>query len=96
MDKKLERIGILIQAGRMYSQDVGIGFGKERCAMRMRRGNRHMMKGREQPNKEKSRTARGKETKKYLKIMEGDTIKQAEVKEKEYQENGTTTRNQTI
>ena len=51
-------------------------------------------------NQEKIRTLGEKETYKYLGILETDTIKQVEMKEKKikkriYQENEKTTRNQT-
>ena len=41
-----------------------------------------MTKRTELPNQEKIRTLAGKETYKYLGISEADTIKQAEMKEK--------------
>ena len=48
----------------------------------MKRGKRHLTDGIEQPNQEKIRTLGEKETYKYLGILEADTIKQAEMKEK--------------
>ena len=58
-----------------------------------------MKRGIELPNQEKIRTLGEKETNKYLVILEGDTIKHAEMKEKLKkripQENEKTTRNQT-
>ena len=59
-------------------------FGIEKCAMLiMRSGKRHMTEGIEQPNQEKIRIPREKETYKYLGILEADTIKQVEMKKKE-------------
>ena len=46
----------------------------------MKSGKRHMTKGMELPNQEKIRTVG--ETYKYLEILEADTIKQEEIKEK--------------
>ena len=48
----------------------------------MRSGKRQMTERIEQPNQEKIRTYGEKETYKYLGILEADTIKQAEMKEK--------------
>ena len=58
-----------------------------------------MMEGIELSNQGKIRMLSEKETSKYLRILEVNTIKQAEMKEKikkEYQENKKTTQNQTI
>ena len=58
-------------------------FGKEKCAMLvMKSGKRHMMKGVELPNQVVIRMLGEKETYKYLGILETDTIKQKEMKEK--------------
>ena len=48
----------------------------------MKSGKRHMMDGMELPNSEKLRTLRVKETYRYLGILEVETIKQVEMKEK--------------
>ena len=48
----------------------------------MRRGKRQITEGIEQPNHEKFRMFGEKECYKYLGILEADTIKQAEMKEK--------------
>ena len=62
-------------------------------------GKQQMTEGIELPNKEKIRTLREKETYKYLRIFEADTLKHAEMKEKNkrliHQENKKTSRNQT-
>ena len=79
-EKELET---LIQTVRICSQDIGMEFGKEKCAMLvMKSGKRHMMKGVELPNQVVIRTLGEKETYKYLGILETDTIKQKEMKEK--------------
>ena len=40
---------------RIYSEDIGVEFGIEKCAMLiMRRGKQQMTEGIEQPNKKKS------------------------------------------
>ena len=58
-------------------------FGIEKCAMQvMKSGKRHMTEGVELQNQEKIRTLRGKEIYNYLGILEADTIKQQEIKEK--------------
>ena len=58
-------------------------YGIEKCAMRvMKRGKRHMTDGMELPNHDKIRTFGENETYKYLGILEVDTIKQVEMKDK--------------
>ena len=73
----------LIHAVRIYSQDKGMEFGIEKCAMFVRKsGKRHMTNGMELPNHDKIRTLGEEETYKYLGILEADTIKQVETKDK--------------
>ena len=73
----------LIQAVRIYSADIGMEFGIEKCAMLiMKSGKWQMKEGIELPNQGKIRTLREKETYKYLGILEADTIKHAEMKKK--------------
>ena len=81
---------------RIYSEYRGIEFGVEKCALLiMKSSKRQMIRGME-PNQEKIRTLGGKETCKYLNILEANTIKHAEMKEKRIpQENEEATRNQT-
>ena len=68
----------------IYSQNIGMEFGIEKCAMLvMKSGKRQITEGKELPNKEKLRTLRKKETFKYLGILEADTIKQEEKKNQE-------------
>ena len=53
-EKELET---LIHAVRIYSQDIGMEFGIETCAMLvMKSGKRHLADGMEQPNQDKNRT----------------------------------------
>ena len=80
MKKKMET---LIQALRIYSQDIRIEFGIEKCAMLIMKSNkRHVMDRMELPNQEKIRMLGEMETYKYLWILEAHTIKQVEMKEK--------------
>ena len=73
----------LIHAVRIYSQDIGIESGIEKCAMLvMKRGKRHLTDGMELPNQDKIRTLAENEIYKYLGILKADTIKQAEMKNK--------------
>ena len=66
----------LILAVRIYSQDIGMEYGREKWAMLvMKSRKRHITEGMELPNQEKIRTLREKETYKYLGMLE-DTIKQ--------------------
>ena len=79
-EKELET---LIHAVRIYSQDIGMEFGIEKCAMLvMKNSKRHMTDGMELPNHDKIRTLEEEETYKYLGILEADTIKQVEMKDK--------------
>ena len=58
-------------------------FGIEKCAMRvMKSVERQLTDGMELPNKDKIKTLAENEIYKYLGILEADTIKQAEMKEK--------------
>ena len=62
-EKELET---LIHAVRIYSQDIGMEFGIEKCAMLvMKSGKRHMTEGMELPNQDKIRTLGENETYKY-------------------------------
>ena len=70
----------LIQTMNIYSQDIGMKFGIEKYTMRiMRSGKRQLTK---QTNQEKIRKLGEKYTYKYLIILEADTTKQKEMKEK--------------
>ena len=71
----------LIHTVRIYSQDIGMEFGIEKCAMLvMKSGKRQLTDGMELPNQDKIRTLGKHETYKYLGILEGDTIKQVKMK----------------
>ena len=79
-EKELET---LIHVVRIYSQDIGMEFVIEKCAMLvMKSGKRHLTDGMELPNQDKIRTLGEKETYKYLGILEPETVKQVEMKEK--------------
>ena len=84
-EKELET---LIHPNRIYSQDIGMQFGIEKCAMLvMKSGKQHMTDGIELPNHDRIRTLEENETYKYLGILEADTIKQVQMKDtirKEY------------
>ena len=73
-EKELET---LIHAVRIYSQDTGMEFGIEKCAMLvMKNGKRHMTDRMELLNHDRIRTFEENETYKYLGILEADTNKQ--------------------
>ena len=58
-------------------------FGIEKCAILVKKsGKRHMTDGMELPNQDKIRTLGENITYKYLGILEADTIKQEEMKDK--------------
>ena len=76
-------MGTLIHTVRLYSQDIGMEFGIEKSAVLiMKSGKRHMSDGMELPNHDKIRTLGENETDKYLGILEADTIKRVEMKDK--------------
>ena len=78
-----KELGTLIQAVRIYNQDIGMQCGIEKCVMLIIKSRiRHMTEEMELPNPEKIRTLGEKKTYKYLEILEADTIKQVEMKEK--------------
>ena len=52
----------------------------------MKSGKRHLTDGIELPSQDKIRTLGEKETNKYLGILEADTIKQVEMKDKNLKE----------
>ena len=79
-EKELET---LIHTIRIYSQDIGMEFGIEKCALLvMKSGKRHLTEGIKLPNQDKIRTLAENGTYKYLGILEADTIKQVEMKNK--------------
>ena len=77
-----------IHAVRIYSQDIEMKFGIEKCVILvMKSGKRHMTDGVELQNHDKIRTLEENETNKFLGILEADTIKQVQMKDtirKEY------------
>ena len=80
--KNERELEIIIHAVRIYSQDIGMEFGIEKCAMLvMKSGKRHMTDGMELPIHDRIRTLEENETYKYLGILEADTIKQVQMKD---------------
>ena len=80
-DKK--ELDTLIQTVRVFSKDIGMDFGIEKCAMiQMKRGKFVMSEGIELPNGKKIRSLDDQEGYKYLGILQFDDIKHKEVKEK--------------
>ena len=84
-EKELET---LIHAVGIYTQDIAMEFGIEKCAMLvMKSGKRQMSDGMELPNHDRIRTLEENETYKYLGILAADTTKQVQMKDtirKEY------------
>ena len=70
-------MGTLIQEVRIYSQRIGMEFGREKYAILViKSGKRHLTDAMELPNQDKIRTHKETETNKYFGILEVDTIKQ--------------------
>ena len=65
---------------RIYIDDIGMEFCIEKCVMRS--GKQQMPEGIKLPNQEKIRTLGEEENYKYLGILEADSTKQEEIKEK--------------
>ena len=91
----------LIHAVRIYSRDIGMEFGREKCAMLlMKSGKRHLTDGMERPNQDKITMLAENGMYTYLGILEADTIKQVEMKNKIKknisQENSKIIRNKTL
>ena len=83
LQKNEKELETLIHAVRIDSQDIGMEFGWEKCAMLvMKSSKQHMTDGMEQPNHDKIRTLGEEETYKYLGILEAGTIKQVQMKYK--------------
>ena len=79
-EKELET---LIHTVRIYSRDIGMEFSIEKCAMLVMKSRKQQLTdGMEQPNKDNIKMLAENETYKYLAILEADTIKQVEMKEK--------------
>ena len=77
-EKELETLKRTV---RIFGQDIGMEYRIEKCIMLvMKSGKRHMTEGVELPNQVVIRTLGGKETDKYLGILEADTINQAGMK----------------
>ena len=83
LPKNEKELETLIHAVRIYSQDIGMEFGIEKCAMLvMKSSKRHLTDGMWLFDQDKIRTLGEKETYKYLGFLEADTIKQVKMKEK--------------
>ena len=67
----------------IYSQDLGIEFFVEKCAIRiMKNGKQYTTEGIDLPSQDKVRTIGGMKAYKYSGILEADTIIHSEMKEK--------------
>ena len=83
LQKNEKELETLIHAVELYSQEIRMEFGMEKCAMLVRKsGKQHLTDGMELPNQDKIRTLAENETCKYLGILEADSIKQVEMKDK--------------
>ena len=81
--KKEKELETLIHTVRIYSRDIGMEFDIEKCAMLvMKSGKRHLTDRMELANEHKIKTFAENEAYKYLGILEADTIKQVEMKER--------------
>ena len=82
-EKNEKELETLMQTIRTYSQDTGMEFGIEKCAILiMISAKRETVEGIELQNSERIRTLGEKENYKYLGILEEDTSKQSTMMEK--------------
>ena len=73
----------LVQTVRVFSDDIGMQFGIEKCAMLvMRRGKKVKSEGIALPNNEKIRSLDETEGYKYLGVLEADEVLHKDMKEK--------------
>ena len=83
-EKELET---LIHTVRIYSQDIGMKLGIEKCVMLVMKSEKwHRTDGIDLPNQDKIRTLGENETYRDLGILEADTIKQVQMKYKNQKE----------
>ena len=81
--KNEKDVETLIHVVRIYSQDIRMEFSMEKYTMFVTKsGKRHLIDGIELPNDDKIITLGENESYKYLGILEADTIKQVEMKDK--------------
>ena len=81
--KREKELETLIQTIWMYSHDRRMEFGIEKCVMLiMESGKRKITDGTELPNQKRIRKLGEKENNMYLGILDENTIKQVELKEK--------------
>ena len=81
--KKEKELETIIHTVRIYSQDIEMKSGIEKCAMLvMKSGKRHRTDRIELPNQDKIRTLAENATYKYIEILEADTIKLEQMKDK--------------
>ena len=79
---KRKRTGNL-NTHRIYSQDIGMEFGIEKCAMLVMKSCKwHRTDGIQPSNQDKIRTLGENDAYKYLGILEADTIIQVQMKDK--------------
>ena len=73
----------LIHTVRIYNRDIGMEFSIEKCAMLVKKSSKQQLTdGIELPNQDNIKTLAENETYKYLGILEVETIKQVEMKNK--------------
>ena len=79
--KSLEELDSLVQTVRIYSKDIGMEFGIEKCAMiEMKRGKMIYSEGIQLPSGEKIKSLEEDEGYKYLGVLESDKVKSLEMK----------------
>ena len=87
-EKNEKEVETLIYTVIIYSEDIGMEFSKENCAMQvMKSGKRHLTDGMELPNQDKIRTLREIETCRHLGILDQTSGDERKNKERISQEN---------
>ena len=81
--KRKKQLKNLMQKISVYSKNIGMEFGIEKCVLLIMKTRKRQITERiELPNQERIRMLGEKENYKYLGILEANTMKQAEMKEK--------------
>ena len=80
--KDRNQLDSLVQTVRIFSSDIGMTFGIEKCAMvEMKRGKLIDSDGLDLPEGQKIKSLQDEEAYKYLGVLENDKIKSTEVKD---------------
>ena len=79
--KDIRQLDSLVQTVRIFSKDIGMGFGIQKCAMvELKRGKMIQSNGIDLPEGQKLKSLEEGEGYRYLGILESDKVKSVEMK----------------